>query len=50
MSGKVSKSELEECVERWREAAKWAEDAGYWKEADGINSCADEIEALIEDE
>jgi len=40
----------QELVERWKDAADYAENEGYVREADGINGCADELEALLDDE
>jgi len=46
----VPHTKLEELIGLWRDAADDAEELGYYQESDGINSCADELEALIENE
>lgn len=41
--------ELRELVERWKEGAEYAKDVGNLKEYDGIMSCHDELEAVLEE-
>jgi hypothetical protein len=43
-------AELQELVDRFRERADDRMSLGLIEASDGINKCADELEALIEDE
>ena len=38
-----------ELVDRWKDAADYAENEGYLREADGINGCVDELEHALEE-
>lgn len=49
LRGAVPNGELRDLLARWRESADCAENEGILAESDGINGCADELEALIED-
>lgn len=45
----IDKEELNSLIERWEDAAEYADDIGKLQEADGIGCCADELEALLEE-
>ncbi len=50
-SGVTSNDELRELVDEWREFAEPSGWDGYSKGVrEGIESCADELEAVLEDE
>lgn len=41
--------ELEDLIERWEEAAKFAKERGLIKEYDGIMGCVDDLREVIND-
>lgn len=46
----VSGEKLRSLIQDWRDAGEYAKDAGNIHEHDGIMGCADELEALLQDE
>jgi len=48
--GYVPKDDLRELVDEWNEAAEWAYADGKPREGDAVGMCADELEAVLEDE